>query len=84
MTWTFLHGHFNNCLPIPVLKQYVNSSRQNGFSNDSACMYDKKMHVCAWDFGGPRSKDLNSHLRFFLLADFGVKADLETNGIVLS
>lgn len=44
--------HFNNCLPIPVHKQYVNSTRQNGFSNDSACMYHKKMHEAAWGCGG--------------------------------
>lgn len=50
-TWAFLHGHFNNYLPIPVLKQYVSSTQQNGFSNDSACMYDKKMHEAAWDHG---------------------------------
>lgn len=48
MSWTFLHGRFNDCLPIPVLKQYVNSTQQNGFSNDSACMYDKKTHEAAW------------------------------------
>ena len=51
ITQMFLHGHFNNYLPIPVLKQYVNSTQQNGFFNDSACMYDKKMHEAAWGCG---------------------------------
>lgn len=55
-TGTFLHGHFNNYLPIPVFKQYVNSTQQNGFSSDSACMYDKQMHEAAWDCGGFRLK----------------------------
>lgn len=48
MSWTFLHGRFNDYLPIPVLKQHVNSTQQNGFSKDSACMYDKKTHEAAW------------------------------------
>lgn len=74
VSWTFLHGRFNDYLPIPVLKQYVNSTQQNGFSKDSACMYDKKTHGAAW---GCRDFALEARtllFRFFL--DFGAKDDL--------
>lgn len=47
---TSLHGRLNNCLPIPVLKQYVDSTQQNGFSKDSACMYNN-MYEASWDWG---------------------------------
>lgn len=69
---TFLRGHLNGCLPIPVLKQCVNSTQQNGFSKDSACMYDL-IHEAACDWGS-----LVSGLEFLwaLLIDFGVKGDL--------
>lgn len=31
---------------FPVFKQYVNSTQQNGFSNNSACMYQSD--ACRW------------------------------------
>lgn len=53
-----LHGRLNIYLAIPVLKQCVNSTQQNGFSKDSACMYIiwcMKLHGT----GAAWSKDLN-------------------------